>query len=444
MQTRSMSCQDGLQSSDAQQKKKKGSSYLPYMLPSCQNVMAVTSKKNMRSEARSSPRKKKTGEEGSEEGRAGGGLPEISPSLPAASFTQPGTLCPITKTTTMDTKKEVVISIPRTAKSSSAAAPPSLLSGMTPPSPPGEPLALKNQTRQVGPQPQQMPQQPQRHHQPQQPYRQHQYHPNQQGGPHHRNLPPPNLIIQRPPSATDPAPPSFSSSQLPQYPPPMINVNTAAIPQPLPPLSDAQKKTLRHLDTLVEVVSKKIADQMERNMKMDVIPTDPSGGNGVGSREYKRQREQQGNVDVVSRMCMFDKLFASSRVCPGRTESYTSLNVLTSELKQHNYDQPMRLGYTWCSFRCRDDDRYLHYERLFSIKLLKLLSLTNATSHFSPCGKKLRQFSTSLVPSSPTKITGTISSTLIQRPIPSWYRRCPTEASRYFLKISRLGRRNGR
>jgi len=344
----------------------------------------------------------------------------------------------------METKKEVVISIPRTAKSSSAAAPPSLLSGMTPPSPPGEPLALKNQTRQVGPQPQQMPQQPQRHHQPQQPYRQHQYHPNQQGGPHHRNPPPPNHIIQRPPSATDPAPLSFSSSQLPQYPPPMINVNTAAIPQPLPPLSDAQKKTLRHLDTLVEVVSKKIADQMERNMKIDVIPTDPSGGNGVGSREYKRQREQQGNVDVVSRMCMFDKLFASSRVCPGRTESYTSLNVLTSELKQHNNDQPMRLGYTWCSFRCRDDDRYLHYERLFSIKLLKLLSLTNATSHFSLCGKKLRQFSSSLVPSSPTKITGTISSTLIQRPIPSWYRRCPTEASRYFLKISRLGRRNGR
>ena len=104
----------------------------------------------------------------------------------------------------------------------------------------------------------------------------------------------------------------------------------------------------------------------------------------------------------------------------------------------------MRLGYTWCSFRCRDDDRYLHYERLFSIKLLKLLSLTNATSHFSLCGKKLRQFSSSLVTSSPTKITGTISSTLIQRPIPSWYRRCPTEASRYFLKISRLGRRNGR
>ena len=188
----------------------------------------------------------------------------------------------------METKKEVVISIPRTAKSSSAAAPPSLLSGMTPPSPPGEPLALKNQTRQVGPQPHQMPQQPQWHHQPQQPYR-HQYHHNQQGGPHHRNPPPPNNIMQRRPSAIDTAPPSFSSSRLPQYSPPMINVNAAAIPQPLPPLSDAQKKTLRHLDTLVEVVSKKIADQMESNKKMDVIPTDPSGGIVASSASAPRR-----------------------------------------------------------------------------------------------------------------------------------------------------------
>jgi len=50
---------------------------------SCQNVMAVPAT-NMRSEARSSPRKKKGFGGGA---RAGGGLPEISPSLPAASFT---------------------------------------------------------------------------------------------------------------------------------------------------------------------------------------------------------------------------------------------------------------------------------------------------------------------------------------------------------------------
>jgi hypothetical protein len=290
----------------------------------------------------------------------------------------------VTKTTTME-KKDVVISIPRTAKSSSAAAPSSLLSGMTPPSPPGEPLALKIQSRQIGPQPHQMPQQPQRHHQPQQPYPQYQYYHNQQGGPHHNNPPPPNNIMQRPPSATDPARPSFSSSQLPQYFTPTINVNAAGNPQPLPPLSDAQKKTLRHLDTLAEVVSKKIADQMELNKKAEVIPTDPSGGIGVGSREYKRQKEQQGNVDVVSRTCMFENFFASSCIFMERTESYASFNVLTRVIKQHINDQPMRLGYTWCSIRCRDDDRHLYYERLFSIKLLKLFSLTNATSHFSLC-----------------------------------------------------------
>ncbi len=63
----------------------------------------------------------------------------------------------------------------------------------------------------------------------------------------------------------------------------------------------------------MEVVLNKIVDQVELNKKMEANSTDPSGGIGIGSREYKRQREQQGNVDVVSRMCMFDQLFALSR-----------------------------------------------------------------------------------------------------------------------------------
>lgn len=109
----------------------------------------------------------------------------------------------------------------------------------------------------------------------------------------------------------------------------------------------------------MEVVSNKIADQMERNKQMDVNSMEPSGGIGSGSRENKRQREQQGNFDVVSRMCMFDQLFAALHICPERDDSYTSLNLVMRVLNQLINDQPMRLGYTWCSFRCRDDDRYL-------------------------------------------------------------------------------------
>ena len=56
---------------------------------------------------------------------------------------------------------------------------------------------------------------------------------------------------------------------------------------------------MRHLDTLAEVVSNKIADQVERNKVLSVNILDSTGG---GSRELKRQREMQerGNVDVVS------------------------------------------------------------------------------------------------------------------------------------------------
>ncbi|KAL3827077.1 hypothetical protein ACHAXA_002312 [Cyclostephanos tholiformis] len=198
----------------------------------------------------------------------------------------------------MTMEKEALISIPRTAKSSSSVALPSLLSGIPPPPPPSQPPVPKIQSRQGGPQPHQMPQQPQRHLHPQQQYHQLDYHYNLQGGAQNGNQPPQNHIAQRSPSATDFARPFSSSSQLPQCFPPTIKVNAEANPLPLPPLSDVQKKTLRHLDTLVEVVLNKIVDQVELNKKMEANSTDPSGGIGIGSREYKRQREQQGNVDV--------------------------------------------------------------------------------------------------------------------------------------------------
>jgi hypothetical protein len=125
-------------------------------------------------------------------------------------------------------------------------------------------------------------------------------------------------------------------------------MNVISDPQPPPPLSDAQKKTLRHLDTLVEVLSNKIVDQMELKQKREMNSTDPSGGIG-SSREYKRQREQQGNVDVVSSTCMFDMSFASSRIFTKRIESYIiSFNVVTRVLKQY-----MRFGFTWYCFRSR-------------------------------------------------------------------------------------------
>ncbi len=64
-------------------------------------------------------------------------------------------------------------------------------------------------------------------------------------------------------------------------------------PQPAPPLNDAQKKTLRHLDTLVEVISKKVAEQMEKNQLLNMNFMDTSGGGGGMGNVNKRKRETQ-------------------------------------------------------------------------------------------------------------------------------------------------------
>eukprot|EP00579_Thalassiosira_antarctica_P019116 CAMPEP_0201967058 /NCGR_PEP_ID=MMETSP0904-20121228/11847_1 /ASSEMBLY_ACC=CAM_ASM_000553 /TAXON_ID=420261 /ORGANISM="Thalassiosira antarctica, Strain CCMP982" /LENGTH=233 /DNA_ID=CAMNT_0048514431 /DNA_START=41 /DNA_END=739 /DNA_ORIENTATION=- len=148
---------------------------------------------------------------------------------------------------------EAGAAIPRTAKKATTAAQPSLLSGITPPLPPAAPPSAKSHANK-GP-----------HNQ--QPYQQY---PSQ-----HQHRPPSDMI--RP------------SSQMSHY------YSSALSKQSLPPLNDTQKKALRHLDTLTELVGGKVADQMERNKMLSVNIMDP------GSREYKRQREmQQGNVDVVS------------------------------------------------------------------------------------------------------------------------------------------------
>ena len=87
-------------------------------------------------------------------------------------------------------------------------------------------------------------------------------------------------------------------------------------PQPHPiPLSDVQKKTLRHLDTLTEMISGRVSEQMEKNKISDSLllggASSNMGSGGTAGREYKRLREEErkrqqqgggggGNIDVVS------------------------------------------------------------------------------------------------------------------------------------------------
>ena len=89
-------------------------------------------------------------------------------------------------------------------------------------------------------------------------------------------------------------------------------------PQPHPiPLNDVQKKTLRHLDTLTEMISGRVSEQMEKNKINDSLllggaTTSTHNIGGTAGREYKRllreeerKRQQQGgggggNIDVVS------------------------------------------------------------------------------------------------------------------------------------------------
>jgi hypothetical protein len=95
-------------------------------------------------------------------------------------------------------------------------------------------------------------------------------------------------------------------------------------PPPIPPLNDAQKKTLRHLDTLVEVVSKKVAEQMEQNKLLNMSFTDMSGGGGGGmmgninkrkreTLQQQQQQQQQQGVDSVSRT--FSDLSVLAMLC---------------------------------------------------------------------------------------------------------------------------------
>jgi hypothetical protein len=83
-------------------------------------------------------------------------------------------------------------------------------------------------------------------------------------------------------------------------------------PPPIPPLNDAQKKTLRHLDTLVEVVSKKVAEQMEQNKLLNMSLTDMSGG-GVMKRKREMLQQQQQGIDSVSRT--LSELFVLAMLC---------------------------------------------------------------------------------------------------------------------------------
>ena len=173
-------------------------------------------------------------------------------------------------------------SIPRTVKSSSSAAPPSLLSGLPPPPalpPPGRQPAPKSQSRSL----QQLSQPPppqQYHHQQLQQYRQ--QHP-VQGHP-----PPLNHAVRKPLNANDFTRPSQINNF--QNNPSMV---LQTPPHPLPPLNDAQKTTLRHLDTLVEVVTKKVAEQMEQNKLLNMRFTDRSGGDGMGNVNKRKKETQQ-------------------------------------------------------------------------------------------------------------------------------------------------------
>eukprot|EP00584_Thalassiosira_punctigera_P022182 CAMPEP_0172555350 /NCGR_PEP_ID=MMETSP1067-20121228/58370_1 /TAXON_ID=265564 ORGANISM="Thalassiosira punctigera, Strain Tpunct2005C2" /NCGR_SAMPLE_ID=MMETSP1067 /ASSEMBLY_ACC=CAM_ASM_000444 /LENGTH=213 /DNA_ID=CAMNT_0013343865 /DNA_START=94 /DNA_END=732 /DNA_ORIENTATION=- len=169
---------------------------------------------------------------------------------------------------------EAGAAIPRAKKPTAAGAPPSLLSGMTPPpAPPVADSSAKSQANK-GPHVQQ-----QQHYQHGHPLHVQQHH------------------QQRPPLAASEM--VRPSAQMSHINPTLSNMMT----QPPHPLTDTHKKTLRHLDTLTELVGRKIADQVERNKTMlSVNILDP------GSREYKRLRDtqkQQGNVDLVSINLMF-------------------------------------------------------------------------------------------------------------------------------------------
>ena len=138
-------------------------------------------------------------------------------------------------------------------------------------------------------------------------------------------------------------------------------------PQPHPiPLSDVQKKTLRHLDTLTEMISGRVNEQMEKNKISDSLllgssssnTIGSSGGGGTAGREYKRllreeerkrqQQQQQGgggSIDVVS--CsnnLFDLILHVYIMCVeygmygvGRSHTYIMVYI-RKEIKCYKYD----------------------------------------------------------------------------------------------------------
>lgn len=69
-------------------------------------------------------------------------------------------------------------------------------------------------------------------------------------------------------------------------------------------MNDTQKKALRHLDTLTELVSSKISQQVEKSKVTDKEFLDTAA-----DRDYRRQREREmhqvekGTVYVVSFKC---------------------------------------------------------------------------------------------------------------------------------------------
>ena len=96
-------------------------------------------------------------------------------------------------------------------------------------------------------------------------------------------------------------------------------------PHPLP-LTDIQKKTLRHLDTATEMISNKLMEQIEKNKILTANPFSSStaaSSSLLGTpppmkkskRDGKRGSREGGKIDVVS--VSFDVCLLYFYVCTG-------------------------------------------------------------------------------------------------------------------------------
>ena len=80
-------------------------------------------------------------------------------------------------------------------------------------------------------------------------------------------------------------------------------------PHPLP-LTDIQKKTLRHLDTATEMISNKLMEQIEKNKMLTANPFSSTAASSSllgtpppmkkSKRDGKRGSREGGKIDVVS------------------------------------------------------------------------------------------------------------------------------------------------